>query len=83
MDEESSENNASVTAEEESMDVSSPDELLRQIERQFSNLQTNDKEVLVKQLQRIIGPGINSYAANFFLDMNNWYVIPHIVSNNN
>lgn len=32
------------------------------------------QEVLVAQLQKLVGPQLNTSAAHFFLDMNNWYV---------
>ncbi|CAL8142516.1 unnamed protein product [Orchesella dallaii] len=40
--------------------------------QQFSCLGTTDKEVLVAQLQKLVGPQLNTSAAHFFLDMNNW-----------
>ncbi|CAG7816807.1 unnamed protein product [Allacma fusca] len=40
--------------------------------QQFSCLGTTDKDVLVAQLQKLIGPQLNATAAQFFLDMNNW-----------
>lgn len=43
--------------------------------QQFSCLGTTDKDVLVAQLQKLVGPQLNATAAQFFLDMNNWYVI--------
>lgn len=39
---------------------------------QFSCMGTTDKDDLVKQLQAIVGYQINSGAAEFFLEMNNW-----------
>lgn len=39
---------------------------------QFSCLGTTDKDVLVAQLQKLVGPQLNASAAQFFLDMNNW-----------
>jgi len=45
---------------------------LDEICQQLSCLGTTDKEVLVSQLQVLIGPRINSSAAHFFLDMNSW-----------
>lgn len=40
--------------------------------QQFSCLGTTDKDVLVAQLQKLVGPQLNTSAAHFFLDMNNW-----------
>jgi len=40
--------------------------------QQFSCLGTTDKEVLIAQLQKLVGPQLNNSAAQFFLDMNNW-----------
>jgi hypothetical protein len=40
--------------------------------QQFNCLGTTDKEVLVAQLQKLVGPQLNASAAQFFLDMNNW-----------
>lgn len=39
---------------------------------QFSCMGTTDKDDLVKQLQMIVGHQLNSNAASFFLEMNNW-----------
>lgn len=41
--------------------------------RQFSSLGTTDKEVLVHEFQKLIGPNqLSSEGCGFFLDMNNW-----------
>lgn len=40
--------------------------------QQFSCMGTNDKEELVKELQRVLGSHLNYTTAAFFLDMNNW-----------
>ncbi|KAK9497872.1 hypothetical protein O3M35_003782 [Rhynocoris fuscipes] len=44
----------------------------QQLLRQFSCLRTTDKDELVKQLQLVVGQNISAYAAQFFLDMNDW-----------
>lgn len=50
------------------MDVDDFDQELLQ---QFSCMGTTDKEILVSQLQKLVGSA-NKAAAIFFLDMNNW-----------
>lgn len=40
--------------------------------QQFSCMGTTDKEVLVSQLQKLVGNHLNEATASFFLDMNNW-----------
>jgi hypothetical protein len=52
--------------------ASDADHQLAQLQQQLSCMGTTDKDVLVAQLQKIIGPSLNPYAAQFFLDMNNW-----------
>ncbi|KAJ0179487.1 hypothetical protein K1T71_005199 [Dendrolimus kikuchii] len=39
---------------------------------QFSCMNTTDREELVNQMQRLLGPSVNYNTANFFLDMSNW-----------
>lgn len=41
--------------------------------QQFSCMATQDKEVLVKQFQNLIGNQVNPESCAFYLDMNNWY----------
>lgn len=38
----------------------------------FSRLATTDREVLMKQFQKLLGNAINEDSAQFWLDMNNW-----------
>lgn len=40
--------------------------------QQFSCMGTTDRDELVKQLQKLLGPQLNYSTATFFLDMNNW-----------
>lgn len=41
--------------------------------RQFSSLGTTDKEVLISEFQKLIGPNqLSPEGCGFFLDMNNW-----------
>ena len=47
-----------------SMDV----ELLQQ----FSCMGTTDKDVLISQLQSLVGQDVPHSTATFYLDMNNW-----------
>lgn len=42
--------------------------------QQFSCMGTTDKDELVQQLQKLLGPQLNYSTAAFFLDMNNWYL---------
>ncbi|XP_072941571.1 protein ILRUN [Epargyreus clarus] len=39
---------------------------------QFSCMNTNDREELIGQMQRLLGPSLNYKTASFFLDMSNW-----------
>lgn len=55
------------------MDVDN--ELEGKLLQQFSSLGTTDKEVLISEFQRLLGPNqITVKGCEFFLDMNNWYV---------
>lgn len=40
--------------------------------QQFSCMGTTDRDELVAQLQKLIGPQLNYTTASFYLDMNNW-----------
>lgn len=39
---------------------------------QFSCMNTTDREELISQMQRLLGPTLNYNTASFFLDMSNW-----------
>ncbi|XP_076351283.1 protein ILRUN-like [Tachypleus tridentatus] len=52
------------------MDVDN--ELDANLLQQFSCLGTTDREVLVSQLQKLLGNQLNPAGCTFFLDMNNW-----------
>lgn len=39
---------------------------------QFSCMNTTDRDELISQMQRLLGPSINTNTASFFLDMSNW-----------
>lgn len=39
---------------------------------QFSCMNTTDREELICQMQRLLGPNMNYNTASFFLDMSNW-----------
>ncbi|KPJ00957.1 PREDICTED: uncharacterized protein C6orf106 homolog [Papilio xuthus] len=39
---------------------------------QFSCMNTTDREELIGQMQRLLGPSLNYNTASFFLDMSNW-----------
>jgi len=41
--------------------------------QQFSSMATQDREVLISELQKVIGNQLNAEGCAFFLDMNNWY----------
>ncbi len=43
-----------------------------QLLQQFSSLGTTDKEVLIAELQRVLGDQMSAAGCAFFLDMNNW-----------
>lgn len=43
-----------------------------QLLQQFSSIQTTDRDVLVAELQRLLGNQLNDDGCVFFLDMNNW-----------
>ncbi|KAG0730403.1 hypothetical protein GWK47_000294 [Chionoecetes opilio] len=40
--------------------------------RQFNCMLTTDKEVLVKELQTLVGAHLNEHTAKFYLEMNDW-----------
>lgn len=42
--------------------------------QQFSCLGTTDRDVLISQLQKLLGNQLNPAGCAFFLDMNNWYI---------
>ncbi|XP_045521059.1 protein ILRUN [Pieris brassicae] len=39
---------------------------------QFSCMNTTDRDELISQMQRLLGPSLNYNTASFFLDMSNW-----------
>jgi hypothetical protein len=43
----------------------------------FGCMGTNDREVLVRQFQQLLGENhqVSADSCAFFLDMNNWYVV--------
>ncbi|XP_013185713.1 protein ILRUN [Amyelois transitella] len=49
-----------------------PEEIDQNLLLQFSCMNTTDREELVSQMQRLLGPSLNSNTASFFLDMTNW-----------
>ena len=53
------------------MDVDNND-VEGQLLRQFSSMGTTDKEVLIAELQKLIGNQLTIDGCAFFLDMNNW-----------
>ena len=40
--------------------------------RQFNCMLTTDKEVLVKELQTLVGANLNEHTARFYLEMTDW-----------
>lgn len=57
------------------MDVdgsSVPGDIDQSLLLQFSCMNTTDRDELISQMQRLLGPSINSNTASFFLDMSNW-----------
>ena len=52
------------------MDVDN--EIESKLLQQFSTLGTTDKEVLISELQKLLGDQLNPAGCAFFLDMNNW-----------
>ncbi|CAH0397582.1 unnamed protein product [Chilo suppressalis] len=57
------------------MDVdgsSFPGEIDQNLLLQFSCMNTTDREELISQMQRLLGPTLNYNTASFFLDMSNW-----------
>lgn len=47
--------------------------------RQFNCMLTTDKEVLIKELQTLVGAHLNEHTARFYLEMNDWLVFPPIL----
>lgn len=41
--------------------------------RQFNCMLTTDKEVLVKELQGLVGAHLNEHSARFYLEMTDWW----------
>lgn len=56
------------------------DELEGGFLQQFSNMQTIDREDLVKQMLKLVGANLNSSSARFYLEMNQWNVQAAICS---
>lgn len=56
--------------------VSNSIDIEQSLLHQFSCMGTTDKDELIKQLQKLLGSPshLNYSTAEFFLDMNNWYV---------
>lgn len=51
-----------------------PGEIDQNLLLQFSCMNTTDRDELVNQMQRLLGPSLNRNTASFFLDMSNWLV---------
>ncbi|CAG4951284.1 unnamed protein product [Parnassius apollo] len=49
-----------------------PGEIDQNLLLQFSCMNTTDREELIVQMQRLLGPSLNYNTASFFLDMSNW-----------
>ncbi|KAL0839763.1 hypothetical protein ABMA28_016402 [Loxostege sticticalis] len=49
-----------------------PGEIDQNLLLQFSCMNTTDRDELVNQMQRLLGPSLNRNTASFFLDMSNW-----------
>lgn len=60
----------------DNMETNTPNNSSMDIEQsllqQFSCMGTTDRDELVQQLQKLLGPELNYSTASFFLDMNNW-----------
>lgn len=54
------------------IDGSSVGEIDQNLLLQFSCMNTTDRDELINQMQRLLGPSINYNTASFFLDMSNW-----------
>ena len=52
------------------MDVDS--DLDSKLLQQFSSMGTTDRDVLISELQQLLGNQLNAEGCAFFLDMNNW-----------
>ena len=52
------------------------DDIEANLLRQFNCLNTSDKDVLIKEMQRLLGlnTNISENAARFYLDMADWWV---------
>ena len=40
--------------------------------RQFNCMGTTDKEILIKELQNLVGGPLNEHSAKFYLEMTDW-----------
>ncbi|KAJ2950431.1 hypothetical protein O0L34_g8673 [Tuta absoluta] len=49
-----------------------PGEIDQNLLLQFSCMNTTDRDELISQMQRLLGPSLNYNTASFFLDMSNW-----------
>lgn len=49
-----------------------PEEIDQNLLLQFSCMNTTDRDELISQMQRLLGPSLNYNTASFFLDMSNW-----------
>ncbi len=47
-------------------------ELDQDFMQRFSSMGTTDKDVLIREFQKLAGNNLNPSACAFFLDMNNW-----------
>ena len=47
-------------------------ELDQDLMQRFSSMGTTDKDVLIREFQKLAGNNLNPSACAFFLDMNNW-----------
>ncbi|KAH9641890.1 hypothetical protein HF086_011640 [Spodoptera exigua] len=54
------------------IDGSSVGEIDQNLLLQFSCMNTTDRDELINQMQRLLGPSMNYNTASFFLDMSNW-----------
>lgn len=51
------------------------DDITSELLQKFSCMNTTDREVLIQQFKVLLGEKCSETSAEFWLDMNNWYVM--------
>lgn len=54
------------------------DDITMDLLHQFSCMNTDDRDTLIQQFKKLLGERCNDSKAEFWLDMNNWFVVDNI-----